>query len=291
MSNNRSALMLMVLSMTLLAAGDASVRLLGEAFSAGQVIALRGVIVICLLILGLKFWNITFSRVNLMNKWNIFRALAETVSTYCFFLSLQLMPIAVSTTVVFIFPVLLTLVSIPLFGEKVGIFRWIAVLMGFVGVLIISAPSGDGFNLALLLPLTTAVALVARDLITRFIPNDIAAGEVTLTTAIVTSFFGFLSIPFGWGAVTGKELMVLPIAAVLVALSFTTYIMSIRKGELSIIAPAQYLVILWATFWGAVGWNEIPDRGSIYGGILIIAAGCLILWREHVQRQRLAQAD
>lgn len=283
--------MLMAVSMTLLAAGDTVVRLLGEAFSAGQVIALRGIIVIAILMVGLKFRKIAFSRGNLTNKWNLMRALAETVSTYCFFLSLQLMPIAVSTTVVFIFPVLLTLVSIPLFGEKVGIYRMIAVVMGFVGVLIISAPSGDGFNLALLLPLGTAISLVARDLATRFIPAEIAAGEVTLTTAIVTTFFGFLSIPFGWGMVTEREIVLLPIAALLVALSFTTYVMSIRKGELSIIAPAQYLVILWATFWGALIWNEVPNSSSIYGGILIIAAGCLILWREHVQRQRLALSE
>lgn len=288
MAENRSALVLMALSMTLLAAGDATVRLLGESFSAGQVIALRGVIVILLLGFGLAMRGLALKRLHLMNKWSVFRGLAETVSTYCFFISIQLLPIAVSTTVVFIFPVLLTLVSIPLFGEKVGVFRWFAVIMGFVGVLMISAPGSDGFDIALLLPLMTAVALVARDIVTRYIPDEIQAGEVTLTTAIVTTAFGFMSIPFGWGVVTERELWLLPIAAILVALSFTIYIMSIRKGELSIIAPAQYLVILWATFWGALIWKEVPSTNAIYGGVLIIAAGCLILWREHVQHQRLA---
>lgn len=288
MSENRSALLLMALSMSLLAAGDAVVRVLGEAFSAGQVIALRGTIVMILLMVGLAVRGVSFRRQRIFHKWSVARALAETVSTYCFFISIQLMPIAVSTTVVFIFPVLLTLVSIPLFGEKVGVFRWIAVLMGFFGVLLIAAPGRDGFNWALLLPLGTAFALVARDLATRYIPPEIEASEVTLTTAVVTTAFGFMSLPFGWGAISGKEMALLPLAAILVALSFTTYVMSIRKGELSIIAPAQYLVILWATFWGALIWNEFPDSNAIYGGVLIIAAGCLILWREEVQRKRLA---
>ncbi|MCE2516713.1 MAG: DMT family transporter [Alphaproteobacteria bacterium] len=288
MSENRSALFLMALSMSLLAAGDAVVRVLGETFSAGQVIALRGVILMMVLAVGLMFRGVVLRRDRIFHKWSVARAFAETASTYCFFISIQLMPIAVSTTVVFIFPVLLTLVSIPLFGEKVGVFRWIAVLMGFLGVLLIAAPGGDGFDLALLLPLGTAFALVARDLITRYIPPEIQAGEVTLTTAVVTTVFGFMSLPFGWGAISGKELALLPLAAILVALSFTTYVMSIRKGELSIIAPAQYLVILWATFWGALIWGEFPDGNAVYGGALIIAAGCLILWREHVQRQRLA---
>jgi drug/metabolite transporter (DMT)-like permease len=291
MSDNRSALALMALSMTLLAAGDAVVRVMGEVMSAGQIIATRGVIIILLLGLGMAWRGISFDRRLIFDRWSVARALAETVSTYCFFISLQLIPLAVSTTVVFIFPVLLTLVSIPLFGERVGVFRWVAVLMGFAGVMIIAAPDGDGLNLALILPFTTALALVARDLATRKINAEITAPQVTLTTAIVTSFFGFLSFPFGWGVIGVKEISLLPLAAILVALSFTVYIMAIRKGELSIIAPSQYLVILWATFWGALIWGEWPGQNAVIGGGLIIAAGCLILWRERVAQRRLEDAN
>jgi len=291
MSDNRSALALMALSMTFLAAGDAVVRVMGEVMSAGQIIATRGVIIILLLGLGMAWRGISFDRRLIFDRWSVARALAETVSTYCFFISLQLIPLAVSTTVVFIFPVLLTLVSIPLFGERVGVFRWVAVLMGFAGVMIIAAPDGDGLNLALILPFTTALALVARDLATRKINAEITAPQVTLTTAIVTSFFGFLSFPFGWGVIGVKEISLLPLAAILVALSFTVYIMAIRKGELSIIAPSQYLVILWATFWGALIWGEWPGQNAVIGGGLIIAAGCLILWRERVAQRRLESAN
>jgi len=267
------------------------VRVMGEVMSAGQIIATRGVIIILLLGLGMAWRGISFDRRLIFDRWSVARALAETVSTYCFFISLQLIPLAVSTTVVFIFPVLLTLVSIPLFGERVGVFRWIAVLMGFAGVMIMAAPDGDGLNLALILPFTTALALVARDLATRKINAEITAPQVTLTTAIVTSFFGFLSFPFGWGVIGVKEISLLPLAAILVALSFTVYIMAIRKGELSIIAPSQYLVILWATFWGALIWGEWPGQNAVIGGGLIIAAGCLILWRERVSQRRLEAAN
>lgn len=283
--NNTLALMLMALSMTLLAAGDAMVRLMGEVFSAGQVIALRGVIVIAILVVIIRMQGGRLDRGRLLNRWSVFRGVADTVSTYCFFISIQLIPIATSTTVVFVFPILLTLVSIPLFGEKVGLYRWFAVLMGFLGVVVISAPTGDGFNYVLLLPLTTAFALAARDLATRYIPKEIESSEVTLSAALVTTFFGFLSFPFGWGAVGLRELTLLPLAAVLVSVSFLTYVMAIRRGELSIVAPAQYLVILWATFWGALIWGEIPSTNAIYGGLMIVGAGCLILWREHVQRK------
>ena len=288
MSNNRSALILMALSMTLLAAGDAVIRIIGETMTVGQIIAVRGICVV--FFIGLLMWwrGISFDRDQLFNRWSVLRACAEMVSTYCFFASLQLIPIAISTTVVFIFPVLLTLVSIPVYGEKVGPFRWVAVLMGFVGVIFVAAPEGDQINIALLLPLTTALALVARDMITRKIPKQIEAPQVTMTTAIVTTFFGALTFPFGWGEMGSLEIAMVPLAAILVALSFTFYISAIRKGELSIIAPAQYLVILWATFWGALIWSEIPGQNAIIGGILIIAAGCLILWREHVAQNKQA---
>jgi drug/metabolite transporter (DMT)-like permease len=288
MPENRLALLLMALSMTLLAAGDALVRLLGESLPSGQIIGMRGVFLTAFLLIGLRLSGRRPIWPELTNRWSLARGLAETFSTYCFFISIQLLPIAVSTTVVFIFPVLLTLVSIPLFGEKVGPYRWVAVLMGFAGVVMISAPRGDTFNIALLLPLGTAFGLVARDLFTRKIPSEINSGTVTLTTAIVTTLMGFASLPFGWVEVTMREVQLLPIAAALVACSFLTYIIAIRRGELSIIAPAQYLVILWATLWGALIWQEMPSSSSMAGGGLIIAAGCLILWRERVAARRQA---
>jgi len=286
MTENRQALILMALSMTLLAAGDAVVRTIGESLPSGQIIGMRGVFLTAILVIGMRLSGRRPGWPELANRWNLARGLAETFSTYCFFISIQLLPIAISTTVVFIFPVLLTLVSIPLFGEKVGPFRWLAVLMGFAGVVMISAPGGETFNLALLFPLGTAFGLVARDLITRRIPAGIDSGTVTLTTAMVTTIMGFASLPFGWVEVTMREFRLLPLAAVLVACSFLAYIIAIRRGELSIIAPAQYLVILWATFWGALIWQEMPDQSAIAGGGLIIAAGCLILWREQVAARR-----
>ena len=293
MTENRSAFLLIMLSMTLLAAGDAIVRNLGESLHVGQVIAFRGMFLIVMLAGGLLITGYKIRRGRLFHRWSILRGLSETVSTYCFFTAVQFVPIAIATTVVFIFPVILTLVSIPLYGEKVGPWRWLAVAMGFIGVIIISNPvsnlGSDSFNWVMILPVLTAFALVARDLATRNIPKDISASEVTLTTAIITTGFGFMSIPFGWQAVGGFEITFLPIAAALVALSFVTYIMAIRKGELSIIAPAQYLMILWATFWGALIWGEYPSENAVFGGVMIIAAGCLILWREYVHSKKSAR--
>ena len=186
-TKNGLALVIMALSMFLLSVGDVTVRYIGATVPAGQLIAIRGVILIMILMLMMRVMRDPFHLAYITNRWALIRGCSELISTYCFFISIQLIPIAVSTTIVFIFPVLLTLASIPLFGEKVGGFRLGAVAMGFLGVIIIAAPSGEAFNLAMIYPLVTAVGLVVRDLATRQINDDISSVSIILTTAIVTS--------------------------------------------------------------------------------------------------------
>ncbi|MGB2062372.1 MAG: DMT family transporter [Candidatus Puniceispirillales bacterium] len=283
-TKNGLALMIMALSMFLLSVGDVTVRYIGISVPAGQIIAIRGVILIAMLLplMGIMRDPIKWRYVT--NPWALIRGIAEMVSTYCFFISIQLIPIATSTTIVFIFPVLLTLISIPLFGEKVGAFRLGAVALGFLGVVVIAAPSGEAFDMAMIYPLITAIGLVVRDLVTRRIDDDISSVSIILTTAMVTSFGGFLSIPWGWVQITSDLYPVFVIAAALVACSFIAYVMAIRLGELSVIAPTQYMVILWATIWGAIFWDEIPEARAWLGGGMIITAGLVILWREHVKQ-------
>jgi drug/metabolite transporter (DMT)-like permease len=289
--NNSLALMIMALSMFLLSVGDVVVRFLGQTVPVGQLIAIRGMILIVILILMMRVMRDPIRLPLLANRWAIIRGLAETLSTYCFFISIQLIPIAVSTTVVFIFPVIITLVSIPLFGERVGVIRLGAVVMGFVGVVIVAAPSGDGFNTAMIYPIVTAISLVVRDLATRKIDANVSSVSVILTTAVVTTLGGLASLPWGWTGIGTELYGVFVIAAGLVACSFIAYVMAIRRGELSVIAPTQYMVILWATIWGALIWDEIPGIQAAIGGVLIILAGLVILWREHIRSvQRPASA-
>lgn len=281
---NGLALMIMASSMFLLSVGDVTVRYIGQSVPAGQLIALRGVILIIILLFMMRVMRDHLRFDHICSRWAIIRGMAETISTYCFFISIQIIPIAVSTTIVFIFPVLLTLVSIPLFGEKVGGFRLGAVAIGFLGVVVIAAPSGDAFNLAMIYPFITAIGLVVRDLATRRIDDNISSVSIILTTAIVTSIGGFLSMPWGWVPVETTLYPVFVVAASLVAFSFIAYVMAIRLGELSVIAPTQYMVILWATVWGAIFWDEIPETRAWLGGALIITAGLVILWREHIKK-------
>ncbi len=229
-TKNGLALMIMALSMFLLSVGDVTVRYIGISVPAGQMIAIRGVILIAMLLPLMGIMRDPIKLRYVTNPWALIRGMAEMVSTYCFFISIQLIPIATSTTIVFIFPVLLTLISIPLFGEKVGAFRLGAVALGFLGVVVIAAPSGEAFDMAMIYPLITAIGLVVRDLVTRRIDDDISSVSIILTTAMVTSFGGFLSMPWG-----GFRLPVI----------FIRYLLSPRHWW-----HVRLLLMSWLSVWG-----------------------------------------
>ena len=99
-----------------------------------------------------------------------------------------------------------------------------------------------------------------------------------------------MTLPFiGWVAIAPSLYGLFIAASALVAGAFITYVIAIRRGALSVLAPTQYMVILWALLWGLLFWNEIPDTRAFIGGGLIILAGMVILWREHqlgIKRRR-----
>ena len=288
--NHTLAVLIMCLSMFLIGIGDAVVRLLGQTIPVGQLVGVRGALVVVMLVVVMRLMHDSLSLACLGNKWSLMRGIAETTATFGFFIGIQLMPIALATTVVFVFPVLLTLASMLFLGERVGVFRISAVMLGFIGVMVVAAPTDEGFNLALIYPLISAVAIVVRDLITRKIPDSISPVAITLTGASVAVVAGAITLPFiGWVAIAPKFYGLFVIASALVAGAFITYVVAIRQGELSVLAPTQYMVILWALLWGLLFWGEIPDTRAVIGGGLIILAGMVILWREHhlgIKRRR-----
>ncbi len=281
---NFNAVLLMMAGMTALATNDAILKLLGESFSAGQIMASRG-IAVCVILFG--FITATGRSIQwrlLINPWSIGRGLSELIATVCFISSLALLPLALATTIVFIAPVMLTLLSSLLYGEKVGKWRWLAAIGGFIGVAIVSFRNINIFDARILLPLATACAVVCRDICTRNIAPEVSTLSVTLTTVLVVTLGGLATLPFGWEPVSITQLGWICLAAIIICLSFVCYIVAIRTGELSLVAPVQYIVIVWALIYGFIFWSEVPDSRAVIGGCIIIASGLIVLWRESVRR-------
>ncbi|MEM8688724.1 MAG: DMT family transporter [Pseudomonadota bacterium] len=287
-SSNRRAIGLMVIAMSFLAASDAILKLVGAELPVGQMMAVRGIAHCVFLGLGCWIGRQLITVRGLMHGWSILRGAAEVAATYLFISSLALLPIALASTLVFCFPMMLTALSGPVFKEKVGLWRWGAVLAGFTGVLVVTAPGTSSWQPALALPLGAAVFVAVRDVSTRFVSPQVSDGSVSLTSAITVLLGGLASLPFGWAPLSVYAASWLTAAGLIIAVSFFTYVMAVRTGELSLIAPVQYIVILWALIYGLLIWGEVPGPRELVGGAIIIASGLLILHREKVQHDRLA---
>jgi len=288
---NTYAIAMMALAMSALAANDAAMKAASADLGAAEIIFFRGLVLCAALVIGIRLSGAAFSFQGLTERWSLVRATGDVCATYLFINALALVPIALATTLVFIFPVILTALSGPLFGERVGPWRWFAVTMGFAGVVIVTAPGASAWRSELLLPLGAAVMVVMRDVATRYIPASVSTGQVALTTAIAGTAGGFAGTVLGWaghggsppsGGIAGLMLL----AGVLIAISHFTYVIAIRRGELSLVAPVQYVIIVWAVIFGAVIWGEIPSGREFAGGLIIVASGVLILYREGVRRRR-----
>ena len=290
--NNRRAIGLMVIAMSFLAASDAILKLVGAEVPVGQMMAVRGVAHCAFLALGCWIGRQLITWHGLLHGWSILRGLAEVAATYLFISSLALLPIALASTLVFCFPIILTALSGPVFKERVGPWRWAAVVAGFIGVLVVTAPGTSSWQPALALPLGAALFVAIRDVSTRFVRADVSDGSVSLTSAVTVLIGGLASLPFGWAPLSLFSVSWLTVAGLIIAISFFTYVMAVRTGELSLIAPVQYIVILWALIYGLLIWGEVPGPRELIGGAIIIASGLLILHREKVQHDRLtAQQD
>ena len=177
------------------------------------------------------------------------------------------------------------------FNERVGPWRWGAVFAGFGGVVLVTGTGTDDWDPVMLMPLGAAVLIAFRDACTRMVAEDVPSTAVSMTTGLFVGLGGLLGIPWGWVPVEVPDISWLALAAIIVAVSYYCYIVGVRVGELSLIAPIQYTIILWAALFGWWIWAEVPDTRSLIGGAIIIASGILILYRERVAKLRAEKSS
>ena len=283
---NQRAIGFMAIAMSFLAANDAIMKHVGADMPVGQMMVVRGIGLCAFLAVGCWLGRQEVTIRSLAHGWSIMRGISEVCATYLFIYSLSKLPLATATTIVFCFPMLLTALSGPLFGEKVGIWRWCAVIAGFLGVVLVTGPGTSAWQPVFALPLGAALFVAMRDVSTRYVAAHISSGSVTLSSALVVAIGGLASIPWGWVPLTTGSVSWLALCAIVIAVSFFTYVVAVRTGELSLIAPVQYVVILWALVFGMIFWGEVPGLRELCGGLIIIGSGLLILYRERVQHRR-----
>ena len=218
------------------------------------------------------------------------RGLLATLATLSFFLALTLLPLAEVSAIAFSAPVFVTLLAIPLLGERPGKTQWLATLGGFAGILLIARPGAAAFSLAALVPLVTAFAygmlmLTARMLGTR---ETIWATMFYATAVPLVLIAGLL--PWFWETPALAHLPWFIGSGVFGGLAMTLITQGFRIGVASVVAPFDYTGLVWATFFGWAIWGELPAALSVLGGGIIALCGGYLAWSQtRVPRRAVRQ--
>lgn len=202
-------------------------------------------------------------------------------ATIMFFTSLKHLGLAEATALIFVAPLFITALSALIFREPVGWRRWLAVIIGFAGVLIAVRPGTSAFQTISLLPVATAFVYAVLMLSARWVDSRESVWTLLLYMTATGAALSLFIVPFVWIPIQPEHLWLFAAVAVFGTAGMTLMTQAFRLAPAVVVAPLDYTAILWATLLGWIFWTDIPDALTFAGAAVIIASGVFIIWREH----------
>jgi drug/metabolite transporter (DMT)-like permease len=274
----------MVIGMALLTLNNALLKTLTGDYPPGQLIALRAAFVfIPIALIAWRSGGIGTLRIYNLGGQSI-RAGFLVATQFLMVTSLALLPLADVTALSFSGPLVITALAGPMLGEQVGWRRWSAVIVGFLGVLIMVRPDPDIFRAAALLPILAASSGALRDLITRRISTGESSIAILCFSTSAVLLAGVASLLFDSAPLDYADLPVLALAGILQGAAHFVLIEAFRHGEAAVIAPFKYTALPWAALLGFMIFGQVPDLWIIAGALPVIGSGLYILHRERLRR-------
>ncbi len=212
--------------------------------------------------------------------WVLFRTMLAVITGLTAFYAFTVLPLAQVYVILFASPLIITILAIPILGERVRARRWAAVLVGLVGVIIVLRPGQAALSLGHLAALTAAVAGATASVIVRRIGADERSVVLLLYPMVANVIVTGLVLPFVYRPMPVADLGFLAVIAGFGLTASFLVILAYRAGEAAIVAPMQYSQILWATVYGYFLFGEGLDGATVLGAGVIIASGLYIVFRE-----------
>ncbi|MGS1011399.1 DMT family transporter [Achromobacter anxifer] len=214
------------------------------------------------------------------------RGAINVVSAYCFYLGLRSLPLAEATAIAFAAPLFVTALSVLVLKERVDGKRWLAVLAGFAGVLIVVRPGADTFQAATLLPLVTAMLYGVMMITARGINRNEGMLTTTLYIVLGQLVCSAVALPLVWETPAAADLPYFGAVALFSTLGLALITQGFRIGPASVVAPFDYTGLIWATVLGWIFWQEAPDAYAYLGSLFIAGSGVYIAVREARAKSR-----
>ena len=282
LTDNLRGALLMTGAMTAFTVNDAFMKLLSEDLPFFQLLFVRSVAVT--LLIGAMAWRANALAYNLSvrdKKLIAIRSLSEIGAAYFFLNALFNLPIANVTAILQALPLTVALGAALVLREHVGWRRFVAIGIGFVGVMLIVRPTGDGFTVYSAYALLAVALVTVRDLAARKLTRDVPSFLVALVAVVGVLIFSAVGAAFvEWKPMDGRD-SVLMIAAVLAIIAgYLFSVMAMRVGEIGVVAPFRYTSLLAALFIGLFVFGEWPDATTQVGAVIVVLTGLFTLWRE-----------
>jgi drug/metabolite transporter (DMT)-like permease len=278
----------MVLGGFFLTVNDAIQKWMTDDFPRGKLLAVRGMFVmIPILFFAWRLGGLSTLRIH-SRRGQVVRAILVCTTSFLFITALSLMPLADAIALTFVSPLILTGLAAVALGEPVGWHRWMAVLVGFLGVIIMLRPGAGVVQWAAAFPLGVAFLGAVRDVVTRRMHDT--------ESTIAIMFYSFLAVivvysttaVYGWKQISGPQLALFAVNGLVLGLAHFFLIEALRLTGAAVIAPYKYITMVWALLFGFVLWGDSPDAWMMVGGVLVVGSGLYILRRESRMKQERA---
>jgi drug/metabolite transporter (DMT)-like permease len=287
-ADNRRGIIATVAACVFWTCNDACGKLATEFFPTGQIMAVRSVFAIALAIIVVV---VAGHGPSLLRSARLFlspilltRAGLDAAVILTFYKALPHIPLGDITAISQTTPIILTLLAAAIGIERIGWRRFLAILAGFGGVVLIAKPSGDAFTLYALLAIFSAALVAIRDILTRYVDATIPSPVIALMTAIAGGLTGVaLAATEEWRSVMAAPTLYLALAGALVTLGNLAIVIAFRKTDVGVVAPFRYFSIPAALLLGYLLFGDLPGTVSIAGILLIMASGIYTMHRERVR--------
>ncbi|WP_193366892.1 DMT family transporter [Pelagibius marinus] len=260
---------------------DTCAKLLGEGYAVSQVVLVRNgigaVAVFAYVVLsGAGLASLRPRRPVLLTL----RSLLNIAAAFLFFTGLRYMPLADAFAIAFAAPLFITSLSVPVLGEHVGVRRWAAVIVGFLGVVVVVQPGTSSFRIEALLPLGAALAYAVSMLLGRRLTRDLSTAAIMFWPSVGAVLVTAVMMPAQWQTPGLPDFGVFMLMGIIGTAGMSLITQGYRHAPAAVIAPFDYTVLVWGVIFGWVIWRDIPAPNVWAGAAILVASGLYILHRE-----------
>ena len=214
------------------------------------------------------------------------RCVAGLIAIIAIFIALRKLPLATVVSISFAAPIFTTIFSIFILSEKVGIYRWLAVIVGFIGILIITEPGISNLNIYYIFPIIFCLGLSYVAITLRQLSTTEPVWLISLFFSIAITFLSFLTLPFGWVMPSFNHFLILSLIGIFGGVSNLWLSQSYKYSEVSLVTPLKYLTLVFAIIFGYFIWDEIPTIKTLIGALLVIVS-TLIIFRREIYKKKI----